>query len=81
MESSVKITEITTPPNTESGKNSLRIARGYRLKVSTHNLIKSLSEMTGLDTDTLITRAFLLLNNKILEEKESGFSKNKEPQK
>lgn len=58
---------------TDSSKNSLRIARGYRLKVSTHNLIKNLSDMTGMDSDTLITQACLLLNKKIIEEKEINF--------
>jgi len=64
----------------DSVKNSLRIARGYRLKVSTHNLIKNLSEMSGMDLDTLITQACLLLNKKIIEEKEISFKKDKEPQ-
>jgi len=66
--------------NSNSAKNSLRIARGYRLKVSTHNMIKSLSQLTGMDSDTLITEAFLLLNKKILEENESIFKSNKEAQ-
>lgn len=57
----------------ESGKNSLRIARGYRLKVSTHNLIKNLSEISGLDSDTIITQACLLLYKKIITEKEINF--------
>lgn len=66
--------------NSNSAKNSLRIARGYRLKVSTHNMIKNLSELTGMDSDTLITQAFLLLNKKILEENDTIFKNNKEAQ-
>ncbi len=33
-----------------------------------------------MDSDTLITEAFLLLNKKILEENESIFKSNKEAQ-
>lgn len=51
-------------------KDNIKISRGYRMKVSTHNLIKYLTEITGMDSDTLITQACLLLNKKIIEEKE-----------
>lgn len=63
---------------TDNSKDSLRISRGYRLKVSTHNLIKYLTEMTGMDSDTLITQACLLLNKKFIEEKEILFNNHKD---
>ena len=52
-------------------KKELRTSKGYRLKVSTHNLIKSLQELTQYDTDTVITESCLLMYRKILNEREN----------
>ncbi|MCX7877614.1 MAG: hypothetical protein N2510_03115 [Ignavibacteria bacterium] len=57
-------------------KDDLKISRGYRMKLSTHNMIKNLSEMTGMDIDTLISQACLLLNKRIIEEREIKFNNN-----
>jgi len=57
--------------NYGSKKAEQRTARGYRLKISTHNLIKSLQELTSYDADTVITESVLLMYKKILAEKES----------
>lgn len=57
--------------NYGSPKGEQRTARGYRLKVSTHNMIKSLQELTNHDADTVITESCLLMYKKVLSEKES----------
>ena len=57
--------------NYGSKKAEQRTARGYRLKNSTHNMIKSLQELTSYDADTVITESVLLMYKKILAEKES----------
>ncbi len=62
--------------NNESRKTELRTSKGYRLKVSTHSLIKSLQELTKYDADTVITQSCLLMYKKVLSEKEN-ISKNK----
>ncbi|MBZ0203958.1 MAG: hypothetical protein K8I03_13145 [Ignavibacteria bacterium] len=62
--------------NNESGKTELRTSKGYRLKVSTHSLIKSLQELTKYDADTVITESCLLMYKKILAEKESKTKTN-----
>lgn len=57
--------------NLDIKKKELRTSKGYRLKVSTHNLIKSLQELTQYDTDTVITESCLLMYRKILNEREN----------
>lgn len=57
--------------NNVSKKAEQRTARGYRLRISTHNMIKSLQELTSYDADTVITESVLLMYKKILAEKES----------
>ncbi|MBL8017628.1 MAG: hypothetical protein JNK43_10180 [Ignavibacteria bacterium] len=54
------------------GNNEKRISRGYRLRSSTHDLIKSLQELTRTDSDEIITKSCLLLYKKIIEEKEKN---------
>lgn len=51
-------------------KKELRTSKGYRLKVSTHNLIKSLQELTGSDVDGVLTQSCILLYKQILLKKE-----------
>jgi len=36
-------------------KKAVKISRGYRLKPSTHKLIKSIEAITDYDTDTIIS--------------------------
>lgn len=66
--------------NIESNNNfqgdELKISRGYRLKVSTHNLIKSLQELTQSDSDAILTQSCLMLYKKVLEEKENILKNN-----
>lgn len=62
--------------NYGSKKAEQRTARGYRLKISTHNMIKSLQELTSYDADTVISEAVLLMYKKILAEKESKIKIN-----
>ncbi|MBE2216655.1 MAG: hypothetical protein IAE90_00535 [Ignavibacteria bacterium] len=50
--------------------NEKRVSRGYRLRSSTHDLIKSLQELTRADSDEIITKSCLLLHKQIIEEKE-----------
>ncbi|MBN8584191.1 MAG: hypothetical protein J0M37_03785 [Ignavibacteria bacterium] len=57
--------------NFEIKKTELRTARGYRLKLSTHQMIKSLQELTGSDADTVLTESVLLMYKKVIAEKES----------
>lgn len=57
--------------NSDIKNKELRTSKGYRLKVSTHNLIKSLQELTQYDTDTVITESCLLMYRKILNEREN----------
>lgn len=57
--------------NFEIKKTELRTARGYRLKLSTHAMIKSLQELTGSDADTVLTESVLLMYKKVIAEKES----------
>ncbi len=56
--------------DSETKKKELRTSKGYRLKVSTHNLIKSLQELTGSDVDGVLTQSCILLYKQILEKKE-----------
>lgn len=63
--------------NSDIKKKELRTSKGYRLKVSTHNLIKSLQELTRNDADTVITESILLMYKKVLAEKESNIKTNK----
>jgi len=62
--------------DSETKKKELRTSKGYRLKVSTHNLIKSLQELTRNDADTVITESILLMYKKVLAEKESNIKTN-----
>ncbi|HWA05439.1 MAG TPA: hypothetical protein VG961_02745 [Ignavibacteria bacterium] len=62
--------------NPDMKKKELRTSKGYRLKLSTHNLIKSLQELTSNDADTVITESLLLMYKKVLAEKESNIKTN-----
>ena len=55
--------------------NMLKISRGYRLKRSTHKLIKSLEAITECDTDTIIERSCRLYL-KSIELKEENNNEN-----
>jgi hypothetical protein len=55
------------------GKNTLKISRGYRLRVKTHNLIKNLQEITSLSSDQVLSRSCMLFYKTILEQ--NGISK------
>jgi hypothetical protein len=46
----------------------LKISRGYRLKISTHKLIKSLQDITQEDSDTVLKRACMLYYKTILDQ-------------
>jgi hypothetical protein len=56
--------------------NETKISRGYRLKISTHSLIKGLQELTRDDTDTVLTESCLMLYKKVLTEKENNLLNN-----
>lgn len=60
----------------ENNMNEKRISRGYRLRTSTHNLIKSLQELTQYDADTIIAESVILMYKKILAEKERNIKTN-----
>ncbi len=64
----------------ELKKSELKISKGYRLKVSTHSMIKGLQEITGNDSDTVITESCLMLFAKVIKEKGKNL-KNKEIRK
>jgi hypothetical protein len=57
-------------------KNSQKISRGYRLKLSTHKLIKSLQELTENDSDFVINMSCRLFMQKITQ---VNFNKITEP--
>jgi hypothetical protein len=48
-------------------KNTLKISRGYRLKLSTHKLIRSLQELTENDSDFVINMSCRLFMQKITQ--------------
>lgn len=56
-----------------SNGSDLKTSKGYRLKLSTHAMIKSLQELTGGDADVVITQSCILLYKQILEKKEENF--------
>lgn len=58
-------------------KKELRTSKGYRLKISTHNLIKSLQELTQNDADAVLTESCLMLYKKVIEEKENNLNNSK----
>jgi len=55
-------------------KTEIKTSKGYRLKLSTHSMIKSLQELSGSDADSVITQSCLLLYKQILEKKEKNFN-------
>ncbi len=50
--------------------NVLKISRGYRLKQTTHSMIKSLQQLTHQDSDSVISKSCALYYKKFFEEKE-----------
>ena len=54
----------------EGNYPELKTSKGYRLKQSTHAMIKSLQELNGNDADSVITQACILLYKQIIEKKE-----------
>lgn len=54
-------------------KNTIKISRGYRLKVKTHNLIKNLQVITSLSSDQVISKSCMLFYKTILDQ--NGLSK------
>lgn len=63
-----------------NGQNEIRISRGYRLKRTTHDLLKNLQLITGEDCDTIIGDSCrMYYSNYIqqLDEKKSNNSKDK----
>jgi len=46
----------------------LKISRGYRLKLSTHKLIKNLQDITQDDIDTVLNRSCMMYYKTILEQ-------------
>ncbi len=57
-----------------NNNNELKTSKGYRLKISTHAMIKSLQELTGGDADGVITRSCILLYKQIIEKKEENLN-------
>lgn len=58
----------------EINGNELKTSKGYRLKLSTHSMIKSLQELIGSDADGVITQSCILLYKQILETKEKSIN-------
>ncbi len=54
--------------------NDLKTSKGYRLKLSTHAMIKSLQELTGNDADSVITQSCILLYRQIIGKKEENLN-------
>lgn len=54
--------------------NDLKTPKGYRLKLSTHAMIKSLQELTGRDADSVITQSCILLYRQIIGKKEENLN-------
>ncbi len=55
--------------------NDLKTSKGYRLRLSTHAMIKSLQELIGSDADDVITQSCILLYKQIIEKKEENLNK------
>ena len=55
--------------------NDLKTSKGYRLRLSTHAMIKSLQELTSSDADDVITQSCILLYKQIIEKKEENLNK------
>lgn len=51
----------------------MKISRGYRLRVKTHNLIKNLQVITSLSSDQVLSKSCMLYYKTILEQ--NGMSK------
>ena len=58
----------------KDSNNDLKTSKGYRLRLSTHSMIKSLQELTGNDADGVITESCILLYKKIIEKKEENLN-------
>jgi hypothetical protein len=48
-------------------KKAVKISRGYRLKPSTHKLIKSIEVITDYDTDTIISNSCRLFLKTVVQ--------------
>lgn len=65
---------IMTEENIGHSYRDLKTSKGYRLKQSTHAMIKSLQELTGGDADGVITHSCILLYKQIIEKKEENLN-------
>ena len=52
----------------KKNNNSLKISKGYRLKLSTHSLIKNLQMITSLSSDEVLKKSCMLYYKTILEQ-------------
>jgi hypothetical protein len=52
-------------------KIQIKTSRGYRLKPSTHRLIRSLQEITQTDSDSVLTASCILYYKQILASDEN----------
>lgn len=57
-------------------KTEIKTSKGYRLKLSTHSMIKSLQALIGSDADGVITQSCLLFYKKVIKEKEQNLNNN-----
>ena len=57
--------------------SELKTSKGYRLKISTHAMIKGLQELTGSDADLVITKSCILFYKQLLESKEQNIENRK----
>ncbi|MBL8017286.1 MAG: hypothetical protein JNK43_08455 [Ignavibacteria bacterium] len=60
-----------------SKQKQLRISRGYRLKRSTHDLIKDLQNMTGKDCDAVLESSCRMYYTHYIQKLDQIKDKNK----
>lgn len=60
--------------NHKNSNSDLKTSKGYRLRLSTHAMIKSLQELIGSDADGVITQSCILLYKQIIEKKEEDLN-------
>jgi hypothetical protein len=53
-------------------KKTVKISRGYRLKPSTHKLIKSLESIAALDTDTILSNSCKLFLKTLMQNEKTA---------
>jgi hypothetical protein len=52
----------------KKNNNSIKVSKGYRLRLSTHSLIKNLQVITSLSSDQVLSKSCMMYYKTILEQ-------------